>query len=238
VSRMMLDPKSSMESIARPTSAVVADDLRQRILHGMLSDGERLLQDAIATRFGVSQMIVREAFQQLVTEGFLRSEPRRGVSVAPLILDETREVTQLRVILEAQALEWAIPEMTEVDFATAGRILAKLDRATAADQIIALNSQFHETLYAPSKRERTLLLIRSLRLNFERYLRFLWEDAPHLTKSQSEHKRILALCQAQDVSGATSLLKQHINTTGMMLVKRLRSRTAHSDQKHQGKGSR
>jgi DNA-binding FadR family transcriptional regulator len=58
---------------------VVADALRERILCGALPGGERLRQDAIANRFGVSQMIVREAFKQLVTEGFLSADIGGGL---------------------------------------------------------------------------------------------------------------------------------------------------------------
>src|SRR3546814_19206070 len=75
---------------------MVIDDLRSSILNNRLVGGERLRQDAIATQYGVSQMIVREAFKQLTSEGFLKAEPRRGVSVVVLSADEAWEVTQLR----------------------------------------------------------------------------------------------------------------------------------------------
>jgi DNA-binding GntR family transcriptional regulator len=40
----------------------VANALREKILHGAIPGGERLRQDAVASRFGVSQMIVRGPF--------------------------------------------------------------------------------------------------------------------------------------------------------------------------------
>src|SRR5712671_249058 len=122
-----------------PASVVVAAALRERILRGALPGGERLRQDAIAGRFGVSQMIVREAFKQLVTEGFVKAEPRRGVSVARMTADEALEVTQLRSLIEAKALEWAIPQISKADLERAARILAQLDKAKSSDRIISLN---------------------------------------------------------------------------------------------------
>jgi DNA-binding GntR family transcriptional regulator len=117
-------------------------------------------------------MVVREAFRQLTNEGFLKAEPRRGVSVAPMNADEAAEMTELRSVIEAKALAWAIPLMSAKDLEEATRILADLDRAKSTDRIISLNARFHETLYAPSRKERTLSMISTLRLNFERYLRF------------------------------------------------------------------
>jgi DNA-binding GntR family transcriptional regulator len=183
-----------------------------------------LRQDAIATRFGVSQMIVREAFRQLVTEGFLKAEPRRGVSVAYLTADEAQEMTELRSLIEAKALEWAIPQMSKADLETAARILAELDKAKSTDRIIALNARFHETLYAPARKHRTLAMVANLRLNFERYLRFTWQETHHLDQSQREHRQILDFCIAGDAEGACTLLKQHILGTGRLLVERLQAR--------------
>jgi DNA-binding GntR family transcriptional regulator len=58
-------------------------------------------------------------------------------------------MTQLRCLLETQALEWAIPEMKESDLKKAERILDELDRAKSTDDILSLNARFHEILYAP-----------------------------------------------------------------------------------------
>ncbi|HET9536552.1 MAG: GntR family transcriptional regulator [Tardiphaga sp.] len=219
-----LKPASDEAVESRSASAIVTDALREGILHGTLPGGERLRQDAIATRFGVSQMIVREAFRQLVTEGFLKAEPRRGVSVAYLTADEAQEMTELRSLIEAKALEWAIPQMSKADLETAARILAELDKAKSTDRIIALNARFHETLYAPARKDRTLAMVANLRLNFERYLRFTWQETHHLDQSQREHRQILDFCIAGDAEGACTLLKQHILGTGRLLVERLQAR--------------
>jgi DNA-binding GntR family transcriptional regulator len=215
-------PDEAVEN--RTASAIVTDALREGILHGTLPGGERLRQDAIATRFGVSQMIVREAFKQLATEGFLKAEPRRGVSVAHLTADEAQEMTELRSLIEAKALEWAIPKMSKADLEKASRILAELDKAKSTDRIIALNARFHEALYAPARKDRILAMIANLRMNFERYLRFTWQETHHLDQSQKEHRQILDLCVAGDVEAACALLKQHILATGKVLVARLQSR--------------
>ena len=216
-----LKPASDEAVESRSASAIVTDALREGILHGTLPGGERLRQDAIATRFGVSQMIVREAFKQLAAEGFLRAEPRRGVSVAHLTADEAQVMTELRSVIEAKALEWAIPKMSKADLEKATRILAELDKAKSTDRIIALNARFHEALYAPARKDRTLAMVANLRMNFERYLRFTWQETHHLDQSQKEHRQILDLCIAGDVEGACTLLKQHILGTGKVLVERL-----------------
>jgi len=58
--------------------------------------------------------------------------------------------------------------MNEADFKAAEHILHELDGAGTADEIIALDGTFHETLYAASRRERTLSIIATLRFKFAR----------------------------------------------------------------------
>ncbi|WP_244564476.1 GntR family transcriptional regulator [Rhizobium sullae] len=204
------------------TASFVVDALRQSILQGQVSQGERIRQDATALQFGVSQMIVREAFKDLVNEGLLQAEPRRGVSVTVLSVDEALEITTLRSILEPQILEWAMPNITDSDCQKAENILRELDIAVSIDDIVRLNEQFHMALYSPSKRQRTLDLISSLRLNFERYLRYTWTATSHRAKSQEEHHRILELCRSHKAKPACRLLKDHIVATGELLIEKLR----------------
>ncbi|MEN5082372.1 GntR family transcriptional regulator [Bosea sp. TWI1241] len=210
---------------SRSAAEIVADDLRAAILRNRLAGGERLRQDAIATQFGVSQMIVREAFKQLVGEGFLTAEPRRGVAVALMSRDEAWEISQLRAILECQALRWAIPNMVRADFLSAAEVLGELDVATTVDAKILLNGRFHQILYAPARRTRTLEMIETLRMNFERYLRYTWEQTHHLEQSQAEHRSILTLCEMRDVERACDLLRKHVLATGDLLVDSLTPKT-------------
>jgi DNA-binding GntR family transcriptional regulator len=144
------------------------------------------------------------------------------VSVAALSFQEVEEMTQLRSLLEAQALAWAIPKMKEYDLKAAESILDQLDRAESTDDIISLDARFHETLYAPARRERTLSIIATLRLNFERYFRFAWEGASHLAQTQREHRAILKCCRNRTAEKACVLLKKHILGTGTPLLQRLK----------------
>jgi DNA-binding GntR family transcriptional regulator len=210
----------------QPAPTAIAVRLRQEIIRGLIAGGTRMRQDAVATRFGVSQNTAREAFRQLEAEGFLRSEPRRGVTVAPLSAAEAWETTELRALLEVQALEWALPDLDGASLDAAGAILDRLDGARSVDDVIRLNAAFHRGLYRPAGRERTLALIETLRLNFERYLRLTWEETGHLAQSQREHREILDSCRGGDRAAAAARLREHVRETGRLLVDRLERRGA------------
>lgn len=208
-------------SQSRSVASIVVDELRKDILHNRLKGGDRVRQDAVAVKHGVSQMIVREAFKQLTAEGFLKAEPRRGVSVALLHVNEAWEVTQLRALLECQALRWAIPHMMRSDFVRGRQILDELDESETVDAKILLNAKFHSNLYAPAASPKTLEIIDNLRLNFERYLRYTWEETHHLEQSQAEHRQIIHICELREVDRACDMLRKHILSTGDLLTESL-----------------
>jgi DNA-binding GntR family transcriptional regulator len=206
------------------TSSTVVDALRSEIIGGHLKPGERLRQDAVASRFGVSQTVVREAFKELIRDCFLASEPRRGVSVATMSAHEAEEITRLRCLVEAEALRCAIPRMTSDQVNAAEGALKKLESAKSVDQIILLNAHFHRALYAAADSPRTMSMVETLRMGFERYLRYTWESTSHRDQSQREHRQLLELCRREKVDEACHLLVQHISSTGALLVKSLASR--------------
>ncbi len=58
--------------------------LRHEILSGMLAPGERLIEEQLTSRFGISRGPVREALRELAQQGLIEHLPRRGVRVAEL----------------------------------------------------------------------------------------------------------------------------------------------------------
>lgn len=202
------------------TDAVILG-LRRSILSGALPGGSRVLQDEVAMRYRVSQSIVREAFRQLSAEGLLRSEPRRGMSVVGMSLDDAGELVRLRRAVEVQALELAVPRLGPESLAQAEKTLRQLDKADDAEDILTLNAAFHDTLYAPSEQRRTLALVATLRHAYDRYFRLLCDETGHVPQSQAEHWELLRRCQAGDVQGACQLLDAHIAATLDSLAARL-----------------
>lgn len=221
-----VQPMKSGRPTLQTTSTLVADDLRRQILAGTLLGGVRVIQEDVAKRLGVSQTVVREAFKQLSTEGFLRAEPRRGVTVATLTSEDADELVRLRSLIEVQALQFAISELTDTDFSVARTILDQLEQAGSAEEVIRLNALFHGTLYSPSKRERTLALVAMLRLSFDRYFHFVCDESGQVPRSHRDHRQLLKLCEARDIDGASALLREHILRSGESLSKRLKASSA------------
>ena len=77
------------------------DEIEQDIVTGRLQPGERLDEQSLADRFGVSRTPIREALMQLASTGMVELHSRRGAFVASLGLKEIIER------FEAMAAGWS-----------------------------------------------------------------------------------------------------------------------------------
>jgi DNA-binding GntR family transcriptional regulator len=98
---------SGSEVRVESTGDSVAHELREEILAGRLAPGERLVEDAIAKRYGVSRVPVREALNRLQSEGFVTIVRYRGATVSETLVQDSRELLQIRRGLEILAAQLA-----------------------------------------------------------------------------------------------------------------------------------
>ena len=111
-------------------STLVASSISREIAQGRLKPGDQLpTEQALATTFGVSRNVVREAIARLRSEGRIWSQQGRGAFVADATnatvltidydalqrADSFRNLFELRGILEVQAAALAAKRRTKAD---------------------------------------------------------------------------------------------------------------------------
>ncbi|MCI0627930.1 MAG: GntR family transcriptional regulator [Acidobacteria bacterium] len=147
-----------------PLAMRVTKTLRDAITGGDYPPGERLVEEDLARRLGVSRNLIREAFHRLETEGLIENDHYRGRSVIKLARDDMAEIISLRVTLECHAIELAIKNLTETD---------KDDLRGKANALLNENLRFKEYNEADLELHRAVVRFsRSKRL--EKFLNELW----------------------------------------------------------------
>lgn len=209
----------------RTLQELVTDRIREAILRGWLKPGERLDQAEIAERFQVSRMPVREALRTLEAEGLVKFYPHRGVEVCDLAPEEIEEIYQIRGVLEAMAVQLAVPRFTEVADQRLSAILQEMEEvADDPPTWTTLNYRFHKELYALSGRARLCGIIESLRNTVQPYVA---RDVSHPARARlamKEHREILDACRAGNATRAAELVAQHLKHACDRLVAQLRGR--------------
>ncbi len=205
------------------TPDLIAEALREEIGRGMLKPGSALRQEELARRFGVSRLPVRDALLRLEAEGLVVIFPNRGAFVTRLSRAEVREIYDLRVLLEGDVLERAVPRMGAVELARIESALQVAELGASGPDWSALDRAFHLSLYAPAERPRHLAMVESLRGTVDRY-RGAYEHLPERTPEWlDDHRQIVAACRRGDASAARRLLEGHIERAAAEVL-------AHLDQ--------
>lgn len=78
--------------------------LREAILRGRFKPGQHLVERSLASEAGTSQVTVREALQALAQEGLVTKKANTGTYVTELTVERLREIIDVRLLLEPQAV--------------------------------------------------------------------------------------------------------------------------------------
>ncbi len=197
--------------------------LRSAILRGEFEPGERLVQTELAEMIGVSRMPIREALRTLEIEGLITMEPHKGAVVRVLEKKDVEEIYELRSVLESLALKKSMQHFTEEDYKLIKQYHDSMMEATTKEYI-ELNKEFHDMLTSSCESPRLLGFIHTIS-------RGLAQDTPlvipgQMEKSNTEHGRIVQAILENDGEGAAACLAEHIQRTGMELVRYLDEKQA------------
>ena len=199
----------------------MAASLKDSILRGDIPAGTPLRQDAIAERYGVSHIPVREALRHLAAEGLVTIRPNQGAIVRVLAPENARELLEIRALLEIQAIRWALPNADAEVLAAAEAALAESERTDDVTRWMQLNWAFHFTLYERAGRPRIFAMIQSLDMQIDRFIRVLISASDYRMQAQEEHRAILAAYRVRNEAAVVSLMQQHLDDTARSLVRLL-----------------
>jgi DNA-binding GntR family transcriptional regulator len=201
----------------------VRNGIRQAIIDGRLVPRTRLNERSVALDLGVSTTPVKDAFRLLEQEGFLRSEPRRGVYVS-FDREQAEEMVLARAAIERVIAGRAAARAQAEDLAAMQTLLARMEQATAqgqADALVELNRRFHQAIHAASG---CGYLPRMLQPHaaYDRATRTkLFEDPAARARAYAEHAAIGALIAAGTANQAEQAMYDHVIQSGAAYVERL-----------------
>lgn len=227
----------------RPIRLTIADAMREAIIKGELEPQQRLDEQSLATKFGVSRIPVREAFALLERDGLVWSEPRRGTFVVGLTDQDIHDIYEYRSIVEGHAVRVVA---ASADAHSLARLRSLVDRTEAAmhayqaDSMAFNDLEFHRLLVTLGGNKRSLQsweMIADLVAVFLRINSSLFRELP--TPAQPlepyAHSKLISLIEAHEVDAAETHLWKHLERSEWVSresIKRLRAlrQTPHPPQ--------
>jgi DNA-binding GntR family transcriptional regulator len=188
------------------------ESLRHTFIAGDLKPGERVRQEEIAERLGMSLAPVREALAVLEQEGQLTYLPRRGYFVTELDLDDLREIYDLRRLVEARAARQALPLLDEDAHERINLAARDCAEAVGRGDVTAeleANRRFHFAVLEAPGQVHTMRVVRLLWDSTETYRALYYNDPADRDDSLDAHGRIIDAVEAVDADRLVAELDAH-----------------------------
>ncbi|MEV6741868.1 GntR family transcriptional regulator [Streptomyces sp. NPDC051104] len=186
----------------------VLEGIKHRILTGQLTPGQALVETELAAQFGVSKTPVREALKTLAGTGLVVMSQYKGVTVRMVDADMAREVYDVRLLLEPEALRRSVRRGASLD--AARDALKRADEASDTAERSLANREFHRALYLPCGNPLLGRMLDEVRDQAALVSAVAWAADPSWEREATEHQEILRLALGGDADGAASALHAHI----------------------------
>lgn len=215
--------KSAQESQTLATS--IYQRIRDDILSGALEPNAKLLMRELQEHYHAGLSPIREALARLHAEDIVCSSDHRGYWVSPVSVDEIRDLTRVRLLLEVDALRESI---AKGDDAWESHVVASYHQFALLTERGAhksaktmpsweiVHEDFHKAIIAAASSKLVLRLRAALTQTVRRYRRFAVGEVArdHL----AEHRAIRNAVVGRDADLAVKLLTRHYDKTTNFIV--------------------
>lgn len=219
-----------MDPLPGQTSLIdqVYERLADAIIAGTLPAGERIRQNELAERLGVSRQPVSHALQVLRRQGLVEETGRRGLVVSPLRPSRIRDIYQVRTALDVLAARLAAEAVARGTAPAAAR--AALSRAVEAGQalpadadrlaLVTADVAFHDAIYRLAGNTAIEETVAAQWLHLKRSMAIVLSDPAERPTVWREHAAIAAAILAGDPTAAQAA-QAHTERAAAATVQRL-----------------
>lgn len=217
---MTAGPTEASQAPGAVASHRIAARLREDILSGVLSPGERIRQEEIAAREGSSRLPVREALRILESQGLVQLKANTGAWVSKLDLAECQAIYKMRERLEPLALSESIPNLAESTVQRIERLQELIEANGDLDGFLAMDRELHLLCYAGNLIAELNQMVERFWNTTQPYRRaFVRVSGPdRMWVVNSEHRLLIDAIRRRDAVDGERFLTAHIRRTRVSLA--------------------
>ena len=202
--------------------------ISEAIIDRTLLPGQRITQNELAEKLGVSRQPISHALHLLHRQGLVAESGKRGFEVTPLDPQRIRELYEVRGAIDALAARLAAGRIKEYP---AGRaeLEAALEAGRAIDdrtplaRLIALDVDFHSAIYRLAGNSAIEEMIAPQWPHMRRSMATVLAELDYRGSAWTEHETIAAHVLSGNAAAAEAAALAHAQTAGRMTEEKLRA---------------
>jgi DNA-binding GntR family transcriptional regulator len=200
----------------------------EAIIDRTLPPGQRITQNELAEKLGVSRQPVSHALHLLHRQGLVAESGRRGFEVTGLDPARIRQLYEVRGAIDALAARLAA-DRSKVD--AAGRLQLEkalhagrgIDRKTPLSKLIALDVNFHSAIYRLAGNPAIEEMMAPQWPHMRRSMATVLAELDYRESAWSEHETIAAEIFAGNAKAAEEAASAHAQTAGHRTEEKLKA---------------
>lgn len=214
----------------RTLTSYIYGQLREDIIQGKLVPDSKLKIEHLRKEYNVGATPLREALSRLSSDGFVVAEGQRGFRVTPISPEDLDDVTEIRIMLELQALRKSIEcgdDAWESKVVATYYQLTKVeehDIASDLDNWEQRNHDFHWAVISACTSKWLLHFYNILYDQHKRYRNISLNANITQRDIHAEHQRIYDAVMARDIEKACAETESHIRQTAEITKQVLKER--------------
>jgi DNA-binding GntR family transcriptional regulator len=173
------------------------------------------VESRIAQQVGSGIPLVREALIDLEHQGFVQKTPYKGTIVTKLGPEEIRQIFQLRIELEALAVEWAKGNVTAADITTLRKLTRKMEQSGAEldlDEFYQIDLDFHRKLWDLSGNPYLVAVLERMVVPlFAFFVMKTRRQKESYIRSAAMHEEIVAALETKSAAELRQLMKDSLS---------------------------
>jgi len=207
--------KEHFKTLESPSSIkeIAYENIKKQIILGNIKPGSWLREQELADAMEISRAPIREAFNQLESEGFIKIIPRKGARVISISEKEVEDIFEIRETLESLAIR---KSLKNISLEKLNQIAIKFERfksKPAEKQIrleyLSLDKEFHDLLIQHCNNKMLINLLAIIQEKVH-WLRGFSLDNYSFSQSIEEHIAIIDAIQRKNEKLIFSNLVRHL----------------------------
>lgn len=204
--------------------------IRNSILSGEITPGERLIETQLAKKLQVSRTPVREAIKQLQRETLAIADKNGGIRVATISVRDAQQLYDCRIALEELAVKEVCQQATAVQIQKIEIWVEKAeqisDEVLTKDQslqMLEIDYQFHLAIVEATNNQWLVYLLdqvfdkmKLLRIQTTQY-------NPKVLEIRTEHRQVYDAIAKKSPKKAVTLIRKHLLASKARVIQELQN---------------
>jgi GntR family transcriptional regulator, rspAB operon transcriptional repressor len=187
--------------------------LREAIITAELEPGQRISENELSQRLGVSRTPIREALARLRDERFVQVVPQLGTFVTRISTAAVEDAQFVRETLECAAVRLAALRADSGDIAALEGLLRRQEEVVAdadVERFAVLDDEFHAAICELSGRGFAWEVAPRAKGHLSRVRRLSLPQPNYLVEMTVEHRAVLDALAANAPDRAEAALRHHL----------------------------